>query len=78
VIVGKVSIGDWFMKSRFVLFLALGLVVLTAAPVGAQPRGFRRGGQPAGGYGWIFNLEEGKTQARQSGKPLMVVVRCVP
>jgi hypothetical protein len=41
----------------------------------AQPR---RGDQQAGQHGWIFNLEEGKALARRSGKPLMVVVRCVP
>jgi hypothetical protein len=28
--------------------------------------------------GWIFNLSTGQQLARQTGKPLMVVVRCVP
>jgi hypothetical protein len=28
--------------------------------------------------GWIFNLDEGFTQAKKSGKPLMVVIRCLP
>jgi len=56
--------------------LALGLLALAAAPVTAQgPRG---GDQQAGRYGWLFSLEDGKAQARRSGKPLMVVVRCQP
>jgi hypothetical protein len=56
------------------VFLALGIVALTHASLLAQPRR----DQPAGAYGWLFDLEEGKALARQSGKPLMVVVRCVP
>jgi hypothetical protein len=28
--------------------------------------------------GWTFSLEAGKRQARATGKPLMVVIRCVP
>jgi hypothetical protein len=27
---------------------------------------------------WIFNLSTGQQQARTTGKPLMVVIRCVP
>ena len=57
------------------VFLALGIVALTHTSLLAQPR---RGDQPARAYGWIFDLEEGKALARSSGKPLMVVVRCVP
>jgi hypothetical protein len=58
-----------------IVFLALGIVALSDTSVLAQPR---RGDQSAVEHGWIFNLEAGKTQARRSGKPLMVVVRCVP
>jgi hypothetical protein len=32
----------------------------------------------AAGHGWLRTLEEGKAQARTSGKPLMVVLRCEP
>ena len=28
--------------------------------------------------GWIFSLKEGESRARQSGKPIMVVLRCNP
>jgi hypothetical protein len=58
-----------------VVCLTLGIVALTDASLLGQPR---RGDQPARAYGWIFDLEEGKALARTSGKPLMVVVRCVP
>jgi hypothetical protein len=56
--------------------LALALAALADAPVMAQFKG--RGEAPAGRYGWLGSLAEGKAQARQSGKPLMVVIRCVP
>jgi hypothetical protein len=65
------------MSSR-VVFLAIGFVSLTSGPLLAQPGGPRRGEQDAVRNGWVFSLEEGKAQARKSGKPLMVVVRCVP
>jgi hypothetical protein len=29
-------------------------------------------------HGWLSNLEEGRRRATESGKPLMVVFRCVP
>ncbi len=61
------------MTSR-ILFLALGLLPLVDAPLWAQ---FRRQ-DPAVQNGWLFSLEEGKARARASGKPLMVVIRCVP
>lgn len=58
-----------------VVFLALGIVALADASLLAQPR---RGDRAAAEYGWIFSLEEGRALARSSGKPLMVVIRCVP
>jgi hypothetical protein len=66
------------MTSRFIVFLALVLVGLTAAPLRAQSRGQRRGDRPAVQFGWLFNLDDAKAEARKTGKPLMVVVRCVP
>jgi hypothetical protein len=56
-------------------FLALGLLVVADSSVLAQ-RG-RRGPQ-GGRYGWLGSLEQGQAQARQAGKPLMVVLRCEP
>ncbi len=64
------------MRCGTVAVAALGLMALAEAPGGAQFKG--GGGPDAGRYGWLFSLEEGKTQARKTGKPLMVVIRCVP
>jgi hypothetical protein len=65
------------MKSGLSVVLALGVVALAAAPSGAQFRG-ARGGDEMAKNGWFTSLEEGKALARKSGKPLMVVLRCVP
>jgi hypothetical protein len=56
---------------------ALTLVFLAPEPSQAQRgRGFRDA--PAVRNGWLFSLEQGMAEARRSGKPLFVVVRCVP
>ena len=57
-------------------FFVLGAAGLTATPAFAQ-KGKGKGGDAAR-YGWLSSLAEGKTQARQTGKPLMVVLRCQP
>jgi hypothetical protein len=63
------------MKGRCAVLLALGFLGLADTPVLAQ----RGRGDPRGSrYGWLSSLEAGKAQARSSGKPLMVVLRCVP
>jgi hypothetical protein len=62
------------MKHAVVGLVALGSVALLAAPAAAQVKG-PKGGQKSG---WLSSLEEGKSQARAGGKPLMVVIRCVP
>ena len=66
------------MTVRPAVLVALGLVALADAPLLAQPRGPRGGDPEAARYGWLSNLEEGKARARATGKPLMVVLRCVP
>jgi hypothetical protein len=60
------------------VFLALGLVGLAPAPSVAQFRRVPDREPEAARYGWLPTLEEGKAQARTSGKPLLVVLRCVP
>ena len=55
------------------MFAVLATLVATPA-ADAQPGRFGNAGQ----YGWLSDLRTGKEQARQTGKPLMVVVRCVP
>jgi hypothetical protein len=65
-----------FMKRGLPGLLALGLVLASISPLHAQPRG--RGDAESAKYGWISDLDEGITQAAKTGKPLMVVFRCVP
>jgi hypothetical protein len=64
------------MKSRYILLAALSCIAFGDGPLPAQVKG--PGVPQAARYGWLSSLEEGKAQARKSGKPLMVVVRCVP
>jgi hypothetical protein len=56
-----------------VAVVALGLLTLAEAPLSAQVRP-----EPPFRTGWLGSLEEGQAQARKTGKPLMVVVRCQP
>ena len=48
----------------------------TELPAFAQKGG--RGMEQGSKFGWLASLTEGKAQAKKSGKPLMVVLRCVP
>lgn len=65
------------MKMGLVAVAALGLLALTGTPGLAQFKG-PKGDAQASRYGWLSSLSEGKAQARRTGKPLMVVIRCVP
>jgi hypothetical protein len=65
------------MRSPVVAVLALAGIVLAEGPAWAQ-RGQRFGEPSAARYGWLFSLSAGKQKARETGKPLMVVLRCVP
>ncbi len=56
--------------------LALAGILFGDAPLRAQRGIF--GEQAAARNGWLFSLSAGKQQARTSGKPLMIVLRCVP
>jgi hypothetical protein len=63
---------------RHVLPLALSVVALVCLSTQAQgQRRPGRGENPAA-HGWLSNLSTGKSQAARDGKPLMVVLRCVP
>ena len=66
------------MKSGLIAFVALGFLATANTSLMAQPRGPRRGEDQAAKHGWLSNLEAGKAEARKTGKPLMVVLRCVP
>ena len=50
---------------------ALLSVLAASSPACAQPKS----GQ---GNGWLPNLAAGKAEAKRTGKPLMVAIRCVP
>lgn len=66
------------MKFLTVTCLAVTALTLTDSSLFAQ-RGRRGGNEVAAAKnGWLFSLREGKQRAQQSGKPLMVVVRCAP
>ena len=64
------------MRSLIVAALACAGVALAEAPAWAQKG--PRGEQAAVKNGWLFSLSAGKQQAQKTGKPLMVVIRCVP
>jgi len=63
------------MHLRSVVLCAATLVVLAGSSVHAQQKG-GKGGEAKNG--WLGSLSEGKAQAAKSGKPIMVVLRCVP
>jgi hypothetical protein len=68
--------GVIFMKRFFVL-----LTFIIALPSEARAQAPFRGTGGDGDavkHGWLSSLEAGKAEARKSGKPLMVVLRCVP
>ena len=51
------------------------LILAASTPVMAQTGNPE---QEASKHGWLPSLEEGKAQARKTGKPLFVVLRCAP
>lgn len=67
------------MKIRYACVAVLVLAALPNTRVMAQRRGPDHGDQrEAGQQRWLSSLDEGLTEARETGKPLMVVIRCVP
>jgi hypothetical protein len=67
------------MKVRYACVVALILAALPSTDVLAQRRGPARKDQREGGHnGWLSSLDEGMAEARETGKPLMVVIRCQP
>jgi hypothetical protein len=65
------------MRSPLAAVLTVTAILLSDASAFAQ-RGRRGGGFDGFRNGWQFSLRTGKELARQTGKPLMVVIRCQP
>ncbi len=65
------------MRCLLLAVLAVAGIALTEEPAHAQ-RGRESDDQAAGRNGWGFSLTAGMRKARETGKPLMVVLRCVP
>jgi hypothetical protein len=68
------------MKARFACVAVLAIIGLCDTRVMAQPRrGPSRAVQRAArAADWLGSLDDGLAEARRTGKPLMVVIRCVP
>jgi hypothetical protein len=66
------------MRTKTFVFLSLLVILFIGSPLSAQFRDRREGIPNAGQYGWLPNLAQGKAEAEKTGKPIMVVVRCVP
>jgi hypothetical protein len=65
------------MKNSFATVLVV-FATFFNSPLLAQSGRPRRGDDQAAKYDWGFDLQEGKSRAKAAGKPLMVVLRCVP
>jgi len=67
------------MHAKFTVPLALGMIFAPSARLLAQSDLQRNLKDTNVGKHWIYNdLREGNAQAKASGKPLLVVFRCVP
>ncbi len=62
------------MRYQVAILVAFASVAFTQSSSDAQGK-FKGSGA---GSGWLPSLQEGRLQAKQSGKPMMVVLRCVP
>ncbi|HMC63953.1 MAG TPA: hypothetical protein VKI65_03360 [Gemmataceae bacterium] len=65
------------MRRGIVAWIAVGVLGWANTPLLAQFGGPRDWDPAAEKHGWLSNFEEAKARARKSGKPLMVVFRCV-
>jgi hypothetical protein len=63
------------MRSLTVGLIALALWGLDAAPVSAQKGKVR---DEAVRYGWTEDLSAAMKEAKRTGKPVIVILRCIP
>jgi len=54
-----------FVTAALTLPATAGMALAQRGPDGAR-------------YGWLSSLEAGKAEAKRTGKPLFVAIRCVP
>jgi len=73
----RLSHSEIFMRTALVGFLALAVTALFVGCASAQ-RGRGTSPQEAARHGWLSDYREAKDRARQTGKPIMLVFRCVP
>lgn len=67
------------MHAKVAIAFVLGGLVVPCAALQAQPELQRNLKDTNVGRHWIYNdLKEGNAQAQATGKPLLVVFRCVP
>lgn len=64
------------MKRLLLTFLALGVLGIGLGSARAQFFKKKEGDGPK--TGWLGSYAQGKEEARRTGKPLMVVIRCQP
>jgi hypothetical protein len=67
------------MHGKFTISIVLGMILVPSPWLAAQSDLQRNLKDTNVGKHWIYNdLKEGNTQAKATGKPLLVVFRCVP
>jgi hypothetical protein len=72
-------LGEQTMHARFTLPLVLGMIVAPSLWLHAQSDLQRSLQDTNVGKHWVYNdLKEANAQAQATGKPLLVVFRCVP
>ena len=74
------SVAAPFPATRFLVIslLAAAITLLSHGPAAAQFRGRDDDDPEAPRHGWLSSLSAGKERASREGKPLMVVIRCIP
>lgn len=60
---------------------SIGVLILAALGLAGRPVLAQRGGlsdREAARHGWLADYRQARELARQTGKPIMLVYRCVP
>jgi hypothetical protein len=72
-------LGEQSMHGRLTISIVLGMILAPSPRLHAQSDLQRNLKDTNVGKHWIYNdLKEGNAQAQATGKPLLVVFRCVP